>query len=138
MTFRDLMFNKIDESAPISQGPNAPVSKDVINYADSDTVSKADLIALINDLEPDEINFIASYVADGLADLEKIYAENLDESEEDDDDDDESEEDDDDDDESEEDEDKDDSEEDEKNEKCSDKDCEDPKCQTHGKKKDKE
>lgn len=130
MTFRDLMFNKIDESAPISQGPNAPVSKDVINYADSDTVSKADLIALINDLEPDEINFIASYVADGLADLEKIYAENLDESEEDDDDDD--------DDESEEDEDKDDSEEDEKNEKCSDKDCEDPKCQTHGKKKDKE
>jgi hypothetical protein len=128
MTFRDLMFNKIDESAPISQGPNAPVSKDVINYADSDTVSKADLIALINDLEPDEINFIASYVADGLADLEKIYAENLDESEEDDDDDDESEED----------EDKDDSEEDEKNEKCSDKDCEDPKCQTHGKKKDKE
>lgn len=128
MTFRDLMFNKIDESAPISQGPNAPVSKDVINYADSDTVSKADLIALINDLEPDEINFIASYVADGLADLEKIYAENLDESEEDDDDDDESEED----------EDKDDSEEDEKNEKCSDKDCEDPKCQTHVKKKDKE
>lgn len=128
MTFRDLMFNKIDESAPISQGPNAPVSKDVINYADSDTVSKADLIALINDLEPDEINFIASYVADGLADLEKIYAENLDESEEDDDDDDESEED----------EDKDDSEEDEKNEKCSDNDCEDPKCQTHGKKKDKE
>lgn len=128
MTFRDLMFNKIDESAPISQGPNAPVSKDVINYADSDTVSKADLIALINDLEPDEINFIASYVADGLADLEKIYAENLDESEEDDDDDDESEED----------KDKDDSEEDEKNEKCSDKDCEDPKCQTHGKKKDKE
>ena len=122
------MFNKIDESAPISQGPNAPVSKDVINYADSDTVSKADLIALINDLEPDEINFIASYVADGLADLEKIYAENLDESEEDDDDDDESEED----------EDKDDSEEDEKNEKCSDNDCEDPKCQTHGKKKDKE
>mgnify|MGYP003085495872 CR=1 FL=1 len=128
MTFRDLMFNKIDESAPISQGPNAPVSKDVINYVDSDTVSKADLIALINDLEPDEINFIASYVADGLADLEKIYAENLDESEEDDDDDDESEED----------EDKDDSEEDEKNEKCSDKDCEDPKCQTHGNKKDKE
>lgn len=128
MTFRDLMFNKIDESAPISQGPNTPVSKDVINYADSDTVSKADLIALINDLEPDEINFIASYVADGLADLEKIYAENLDESEEDDDDDDESEED----------EDKDDSEEDEKNEKCSDKDCEDPKCPTHGKKKDKE
>lgn len=128
MTFRDLMFNKIDESAPISQGPNAPVSKDVINYADSDTVSKADLIALINDLEPDEINFIASYVADGLADLEKIYAENLDESEEDDDDDDESEED----------EDKDDSEEDEKNEKCSDNDCEDPKCQTHVKKKDKE
>ena len=89
MTFKDLMFNKIDENAPISQGPNAPVSKDVINYADSDTVSKADLIALINDLEPDEINFIASYVADGLADLEKIYAENLDESEEDDDDDDE-------------------------------------------------
>ena len=128
MTFRDLMFNKIDESAPISQGPNAPVSKDVINYADSDTVSKADLIALINDLEPDEINFIASYVADGLADLEKIYAENLDESEEDDDDDDESEED----------EDKDDSEEDEEDEKCSDKDCEDPKCPTHGKKKDKE
>ncbi len=109
MTFKDLMFNKIDENAPISQGPNAPVSKDVINYADSDTVSKADLIALINDLEPDEINFIASYVADGLADLEKIYAENLDESEED-----------------------------EKNEKCSDKDCEDPKCPTHGKKKYKE
>ena len=87
MTFRDLMLNKIDESAPISQGPNASVSKDVINYADSDSVSKADLIALINDLEPDEINFIASYVADGLADLEKIYAENLDESEEEDDDD---------------------------------------------------
>lgn len=129
MTFRDLMFNKIDESAPISQGPNAPVSKDVINYADSDTVSKADLIALINDLEPDEVNFIASYIADGLADLEKIYAENLDESEEDDDDEDDSE-----DDKSEED----DSEEDEKNEKCSDKDCEDPKCPTHGKKKDKE
>lgn len=128
MTFKDLMFNKIDEIASISQGPNTPVSKDVINYADSDAVSKADLIALINDLEPDEINFIASYVADGLADLEKIYAENLDESEEDDDDDDESEED----------EDKDDSEEDEKNEKCSDKDCEDPKCPTHGKKKDKE
>ena len=119
MTFRDLMFNKIDESAPISQGPNTPVSKDVINYADSDTVSKADLIALINDLEPDEVNFIASYIADGLADLEKIYAENLDESEEDDDD-------------------EDDSEEDEKNEKCSDMDCEDPKCPTHGKKKDKE
>lgn len=129
MTFRDLMFNKIDESAPISQGPNTPVSKDVINYADSDTVSKADLIALINDLEPDEVNFIASYIADGLADLEKIYAENLDESEEDDDDEDDSE-----DDKSEED----DSEEDEKNEKCSDKDCEDPKCPTHGKKKDKE
>ena len=86
MIFKDLMFNKIDENAPISQGPNTPVSKDVINYADSDTVSKADLITLINDLEPDEINFIASYVADGLADLEKIYAENLDESEEDDDD----------------------------------------------------
>ena len=126
MTFRDLMFNKIDESAPISQGPNTPVSKDVINYADSDTVSKADLIALINDLEPDEVNFIASYIADGLADLEKIYAENLDESEED------------------EDEDEDDSEEDkseeddEKEEKCTDKDCEDPKCPTHGKKKDKE
>ena len=128
MTFRDLMFNKIDESAPISQGPNTPVSKDVINYADSDTVSKADLIALINDLEPDEVNFIASYIADGLADLEKIYAENLDESEEDED----------------EDEDEDDSEEDkseeddEKEEKCTDKDCEDPKCPTHGKKKDKE
>lgn len=117
MTFRDLMLNKIDESAPISQGPNAPVSKDVINYADSDSVSKADLIALINDLEPDEINFIASYVADGLADLEKIYAENLDESEED------------------EDEDEDDSEDDEE---CTDKDCEDPKCPTHGKKKDEE
>lgn len=118
MTFRDLMLNKIDESAPISQGPNAPVSKDVINYADSDSVSKADLIALINDLEPDEINFIASYVADGLADLEKIYAENLDESEEDDDE-----------------EDEDDSEDDEE---CTDKDCEDPKCPTHGKKKDEE
>lgn len=128
MTFRDLMFNKIDESAPISQGPNTPVSKDVINYADSDTVSKADLIALINDLEPDEVNFIASYIADGLADLEKIYAENLDESEED-------EDENEDDEESEEDED---SKEDEKNEKCSDKDCEDPKCPTHGKKKDKE
>lgn len=124
MTFRDLMFNKIDESAPISQGPNAPVSKDVINYADSDTVSKADLIALINDLEPDEVNFIASYIADGLADLEKIYAENLDESEEDEDEDDSEE------DKSEED--------DEKEEKCTDKDCEDPKCPTHGKKKDKE
>ena len=96
MTFKDLMFNKIDENAPISQGPNTPVSKDVINYADSDTVSKADLIALINDLEPDEINFIASYVADGLADLEKIYAENLDESEEDDDDEDDDDEDNDD------------------------------------------
>lgn len=129
MTFRDLMFNKIDESAPISQGPNTPVSKDVINYADSDTVSKADLIALINDLEPDEVNFIASYIADGLADLEKIYAENLDESKEDGDDDDESEED----------EDKDDSEEDdEKEEKCTNKDCKDPECPTHGKKKDKE
>lgn len=131
MTFRDLMFNKIDESAPISQGPNTPVSKDVINYADSDTVSKADLIALINDLEPDEVNFIASYIADGLADLEKIYAENLDESEEDE----ESEEDDEDDedDESEEDDD-----EDSEEEKCTDKDCKDPKCPTHGKKKDKE
>lgn len=117
MTFKDLMFNKIDENAPISQGPNAPVSKDVINYADSDTVLKADLIALINDLEPDEINFIASYVADGLADLEKIYAENLDESEEE--------------------EDEDDSD-DEKEEKCTDKDCKDPECPTHGKKKDKE
>ena len=98
MIFKDLMFNKIDENAPISQGPNTPVSKDVINYADSDTVSKADLITLINDLEPDEINFIASYVADGLADLEKIYAENLDESEEDDDDEDNDDEDNDDDD----------------------------------------
>lgn len=123
MTFRDLMFNKINESAPISQGPNTPVSKDVINYADSDTVSKADLIALINDLEPDEVNFIASYIADGLADLEKIYAENLDESE------------DNDDDESEEDDEK---EDDEKEEKCADKDCKDPECPTHGKKKDKE
>lgn len=123
MTFKDLMFNKIDESAPISQGPNTPVSKDVINYADSDTVSKADLIALINDLEPDEVNFIASYIADGLADLEKIYAENLDESEEDDEEDEDSEEDDD---------------EDSEEEKCSDKDCEDPKCPTHGNKKDKE
>lgn len=128
MTFKDLMFNKIDENAPISQGPNTPVSKDVINYADSDTVSKADLIALINDLEPDEVNFIASYIADGLADLEKIYAENLDESEEDEEDDDNEDNDDD----------KDDSEEDGKKEKCSDKDCKDPECPTHGKKKDKE
>nr|DAM86142.1 MAG TPA: Rio2 kinase kinase, ADP complex, phosphoaspartate [Caudoviricetes sp.] len=101
--FEYLLKEKINEEV---ETDNTDIDDDhtTISPEDDETVviTKEDLISLINSLDSDEVNFIASYVADGLADLEKIYAENL--SEEDDDDDEDEE--DDDDDEDDEDEDK--------------------------------
>lgn len=114
--FEYLLKEKINEEV---ETDNTDIDDDhtTISPEDDETVviTKEDLISLINSLDSDEVNFIASYVADGLADLEKIYAENL--SEEDEDEDEEDEEDEDDEDEEDEDED-DDKKDDEIKEKC--------------------
>ena len=112
--FEYLLKEKINEEV---ETDNTDIDDDhtTISPEDDETVviTKEDLISLINSLDSDEVNFIASYVADGLADLEKIYAENL--SEEDDEDD---EEDDEDDEEEDDEDDEDDEEDDEIKEKC--------------------
>ena len=114
--FEYLLKEKINEEV---ETDNTDIDDDhtTISPEDDETVviTKEDLISLINSLDSDEVNFIASYVADGLADLEKIYAENLSEDEED-----EDEEDDDDEDEDDEDDEDEDNEDDEEKlkEKC--------------------
>ena len=86
--FEYLLKEKINEEV---ETDNTDIDDDhtTISPDDDETVviTKEDLISLINSLDSDEVNFIASYVADGLADLEKIYAENLSEEDEDEDDD---------------------------------------------------
>ena len=103
--FEYLLKEKINEEV---ETDNTDIDDDHTTISPEDdeavVITKEDLISLINSLDSDEVNFIASYVADGLADLEKIYAENL--SEEEDDEDDEEDEEDDEDDEDDEDEDK--------------------------------
>ena len=122
--FEYLLKEKINEEV---ETDNTDIDDDhtTISPEDDETVviTKEDLISLINSLDSDEVNFIASYVADGLADLEKIYAENLSEDEEDEDeedDDDEDEDDEDDEDEDNEDDEDEDNEDDEEKlkEKC--------------------
>ena len=117
--FEYLLKEKINEEV---ETDNTDIDDDhtTISPEDDETVviTKEDLISLINSLDSDEVNFIASYVADGLADLEKIYAENLSEDEEDEDDEDEDDEDDEDED-NEDDEDEDNEDDEEKlKEKC--------------------
>ena len=100
--FEYLLKEKINEEV---ETDNTDIDDDhtTISPEDDETVviTKEDLISLINSLDSDEVNFIASYVADGLADLEKIYAENLSEEEEDEEDEEDEDEDDEDDDEDE-------------------------------------
>ena len=102
--FEYLLKEKINEEV---ETDNTDIDDDhtTISPEDDETVviTKEDLISLINSLDSDEVNFIASYVADGLADLEKIYAENLSEDEEDEDEEDEDDEDEDDEDDEDED-----------------------------------
>ena len=117
--FEYLLKEKINEEV---ETDNTEIDDDHTTISPDDdeavVITKEDLISLINSLDSDEVNFIASYVADGLADLEKIYAENLSEEDEDEDDDEDEDEDDDEDEdeEDEEDEDDDEDEEDEEDE----------------------
>ena len=126
--FEYLLKEKINEEV---ETDNTDIDDDHTTISPEDdeavVITKEDLISLINSLDSDEVNFIASYVADGLADLEKIYAENLseedDEDEDDEDEDDEDEDDEDDevdeDEDDEDDEDEDDEDDEEKlKEKC--------------------
>lgn len=118
--FEYLLKEKINEEV---ETDNTDIDDDHTTISPEDdeavVITKEDLISLINSLDSDEVNFIASYVADGLADLEKIYAENLSE-EEDDEDDEEDDEEDEDDDEDDEDEDEEDEDEDEDDDKKDD------------------
>ena len=111
--FEYLLKEKINEEV---ETDNTEIDDDHTTISPEDdeavVITKEDLISLINSLDSDEVNFIASYVADGLADLEKIYAENLSEEDEDEDED-EDDEDEDEDDEDDEDEDEDEDEDDE-------------------------
>ena len=83
--FEYLLKEKINEEV---ETDNTEIDDDHTTISPDDdeavVITKEDLISLINSLDSDEVNFIASYVADGLADLEKIYAENLSEEDEDD------------------------------------------------------
>ena len=91
--FEYLLKEKINEEV---ETDNTDIDDDHTTISPEDdeavVITKEDLISLINSLDSDEVNFIASYVADGLADLEKIYAENLSEEDEEDEEDDEDEE----------------------------------------------
>nr|DAK47114.1 MAG TPA: Rio2 kinase kinase, ADP complex, phosphoaspartate [Caudoviricetes sp.] len=82
--FEYLLKEKINEEV---ETDNTEIDDDHTTISPDDdeavVITKEDLISLINSLDSDEVNFIASYVADGLADLEKIYAENLSEEDED-------------------------------------------------------
>ena len=95
--FEYLLKEKINEEV---ETDNTEIDDDHTTISPDDdeavVITKEDLISLINSLDSDEVNFIASYVADGLADLEKIYAENLSEEDDEDDEDDEDEDDEDD------------------------------------------
>ena len=90
--FEYLLKEKINEEV---ETDNTDIDDDHTTISPEDdeavVITKEDLISLINSLDSDEVNFIASYVADGLADLEKIYAENLSEEDEEDEEDDEDE-----------------------------------------------
>ena len=92
--FEYLLKEKINEEV---ETDNTDIDDDHTTISPEDdeavVITKEDLISLINSLDSDEVNFIASYVADGLADLEKIYAENLSEEDDEDDEDDEDEDD---------------------------------------------
>ena len=107
--FEYLIKEKINEEV---ETDNTDIDDDHTTISPEDdeavVITKEDLISLINSLDSDEVNFIASYVADGLADLEKIYAENLSEEDEDDDEEDKEEEEDEDDEDDEDDDDDDD------------------------------